>query len=362
MKTRRIRVSQPNPRDGFTLIELLVVISIIAVLMSLILPAVQAAREAARRTQCLSHAREIALAVTNFSTAQAGGLPYLDEGGYNWPVSLLAYLDRPDIAGNPAYYNRVALNILTCPNDLNNFQNLTGLSYSLSGGIGDFPVLNGIATEMAASGGNFDCHAAYDFGWITGQAYPTSCPPPPSGSTALADAECARDTGVFWRDLRSYSNCPYNNDSFRMSLDRISLRDGVGQTLMVIENHNSQNWGAGTAGNTSYGPLGSSTTFSSVLDCAVVINRNDLTLGGPNGRLQIMGTAPVPVSRINSNKGMSPGRSPFASSNHPGIVIVAFCDGHTRTISESLSFAVYTSLVTPGGTRRGQVPAGDNIY
>jgi hypothetical protein len=177
----------------------------------------------------------------------------------------------------------------------------------------------------------------------------------------MADAECARDTGVFWYDLRSYSNCPYNNDSFRMSLDRISLHDGLGQTLMVIENHNSQNWGAGTAGNTSYGSLGSSTTFSSVLDCAVVINRNDLTLGGPNGRLQVMATTAVPVSRINSNKGVNPGRSPFASSNHPGIVIVAFCDGHTRTISESMSFAVYTSLLTSGGTRRGEVPAGDNF-
>src|SRR5262249_1543225 len=109
-------------------------------------------------------------------------------------------------------------------------------------------VLNGVATENAASVGNFDCHAAYDFGWITGQPYPTSCPPPPTGSTTIADAECARDTGVFWHDLRSYLNCPYNNDCFRMSLDRISLRDGMGQTLMVIENHNSQNWGAGTVG------------------------------------------------------------------------------------------------------------------
>src|SRR5579859_2065697 len=93
-------IHNPSRRAGFTLIELLVVISIISVLMSLILPAVQAAREAARRAKCLNNVKNLSLAVTNFSSGQGGGLPYLDEGGYNWPVCLLAYLDRPDITGS----------------------------------------------------------------------------------------------------------------------------------------------------------------------------------------------------------------------------------------------------------------------
>src|SRR5262245_41437625 len=183
MKNRIVFCKRPQPRSGFTLIELLVVISIISVLMSLILPAVQAAREAARRTECLNNAKQISLAIINFSTAQGGGLPYLDERGYNWPVCLLGYLDRASIADSPAYYNNLVINVLTCPNDLNNRSMPFGLSYSLNGGFGDFPVLNGMATEMAASSGNFDCHAGYDFGWLTGQSYPTSCPAPPSGST-----------------------------------------------------------------------------------------------------------------------------------------------------------------------------------
>ncbi|MEX1233346.1 MAG: DUF1559 domain-containing protein [Planctomycetaceae bacterium] len=88
-------------KSGFTLIELLVVIAIIAVLIALLLPAVQQAREAARRTQCKNNLKQIGLALHNyhdtFRVFPFGGVPGNNMGwsmAMNWRYDILPYLDQ----------------------------------------------------------------------------------------------------------------------------------------------------------------------------------------------------------------------------------------------------------------------------
>jgi prepilin-type N-terminal cleavage/methylation domain-containing protein len=87
-------------RTGFTLVELLVVIAIIGVLVALLLPAVQAAREAARRSQCQNNLKQLALAVHNHHDTY-GKFPYTRSGGgqnrHTWALLLLQFLEQNNV-------------------------------------------------------------------------------------------------------------------------------------------------------------------------------------------------------------------------------------------------------------------------
>lgn len=144
-------------RRGFTLVELLVVIAIIGLLIALLLPAVQAAREAARRIQCTNNLKQLILAVHNYHDVYqtfpqgnrlGGGWWVNDMRGRSWMFAILPYLEQqplydmadrdgigvvPDTNSN-AIVARTAIPAFLCPSDGTQGGLLTGQTYSTTSG------------------------------------------------------------------------------------------------------------------------------------------------------------------------------------------------------------------------------------
>jgi prepilin-type N-terminal cleavage/methylation domain-containing protein/prepilin-type processing-associated H-X9-DG protein len=167
-------------RRGFTLIELLVVVSIIAVLIALLLPAVQGARESARRTQCINNLKQLGLAVQNYSTTTGAlpptattnpsGFPKQPTNNFGMKARLLPYLEQEamwnalnqtDIAESATGENDTIVTLqiaaFLCPSDINvpigtyGFKNGTGARQV---GYGSYP--NNIGTLFTNNGGRID--------------------------------------------------------------------------------------------------------------------------------------------------------------------------------------------------------------
>ncbi len=143
-----LRSAYPSDRRrfAFTLVELLVVIAIIGVLVSLLLPAVQSAREAARRTQCINNLRQLCLGLLNYEAALGSfpmGFEYpagvnpatLVNMGPNWAVRVLPYIEEQGLFDQFDLTSYVSdavnqqprsarLSVMLCPSDTFNSQSM----------------------------------------------------------------------------------------------------------------------------------------------------------------------------------------------------------------------------------------------
>lgn len=343
-------------RSGFTLIELLVVISIIAVLMALILPAIQSAREAARRTQCLNHMKNVSLAVlanaakhrdqipayghfvpvipagnSNPSPSQLGCAPVI-----NWVVECLPELDRVDLHErwnfqvNPTdpgnlQVGRVNVEVLTCPNDQSSYGKDGGLSYVINSGYAERNTF--YAYSAAIQAGQVPTQATVHMYNIIPADWDGDgeAPGEPGAWTEPDDEDITRDTGVSWLAVRA--------DNFSLKISEIY--DGSSNTLLLAENIN-----AGGSGVWS-DPAPPNCTFVYPIEPSLVNRQNFSDPPSPAG---VNG---LPNAMKNAGED-----TPFPSSNHFQIVNFALCDGSVRSITDNVDRTVYLKVLTPAGSKR----------
>lgn len=330
-------------RRGFTLIELLVVIAIIAILIALLLPAVQQAREAARRTQCKNHLKQLGLAVHNYVSSYR----YLPPGA------------------------SVDLSVTSTGNNG---------SWGVHGRI--LPLL-----EQGSLYNNVDLTIAWDFQTaIDGLKIPVyACPSDPNsdrvrdpggGKVKLYPTNYGFNYGTWF--VFDPTNGSGGNGAFypNASLSMASFTDGTSNTLLASEVKGWQPY-------TRNGGPSTTTMPSTVTEAATItasgsqFKTNTGHTEWPDGRVHHTGftvtlnpNSYVPYTNggteynadFNSwqeGKDGSAGSPTYAiitsRSHHIGVVNAALVDGSVRTISENISLEIWRAL----GTRQNGEVLGE---
>ncbi len=313
-----------SPRTrGFTLIELLVVIAIIAVLISLLLPAVQSAREAARRIQCTNNLKQIGLAMHNYHDA-VGSLPPGVVGCCNgtWQVFILPYIEQGNLANSynfftPRYVDPSNvtvttgfINALLCPSDERS---------------------KPTSTALGAFNGQVSAHN-YVANW---------------GQTDIDQQNLLNGVafmGAPFTFIAHYSNANHVDTPNKGMLTRFaSITDGLSNTMLVSEtvvgkgsDLRGLTWWADATGYTSFIPPNSSLfdLMYSASACAYPFNNN------------------TPCQIATTQSGLMTG----ARSRHPGGVNVTMADGSVRFVKNSVNIATWRAL---SSTKGGEVLSGD---
>ena len=333
---------QENRRRGFTLVELLVVIAIIGILIAMLLPAVQAAREAARRTQCLNNMKQIALGLQNHHSTY-NTLPHGSSYGLTpastiapgnnrsgtWASSILPFMeedalhDKFDFSlhmSNPANAAALAVFIpaFICPSDDK------GLN----------PIFTGRCTCCSSGPGTSQVS------WYLGSMGPAPAPSSgtcqycPAGTTSTPPVYCcqggtggvANDApGIFSRANRNGTvGQQYKPVGFQDVLDGLSNTISVGETLPSHSGH--------------------STLFENNFPL-LVTNIPINTMKGSGWDGFTINPYAFPVGFHDGNDAQKQG----IKSMHPRGANVALCDGSSRYIQQTISYVVLNAM----GTRKG---------
>jgi prepilin-type N-terminal cleavage/methylation domain-containing protein/prepilin-type processing-associated H-X9-DG protein len=320
----------PKSRRGFTLIELLVVIAIVGVLMGLLLPAVQMAREAARRTSCTNNLKQIAVATHNFHNDHGrfptgARLPvYVGDvptGATNLWVELLPYFEqgnlhdkwdyddnRNNVAGGRTAIQAQVIGILLCPSD------------PLPETVMEFTVL--IAPPWA-----WGFYGMSSYGGSSGKRST------PFGA-APAFPGIGRD-GIFWIGSRVGSK---------------DITDGTSNTLLYGERlHRDPEFDRlQPVLNPQLGihPIARVGMWSHVAGGGVMTN------------VTLHAAAPINYKMPHDGDGFaSSNRICAFGSGHPGGANFAFADGSVRFLSERTSLRILQALSTRRG---GEVVSADD--
>ncbi|WZO98524.1 DUF1559 domain-containing protein [Isosphaeraceae bacterium EP7] len=345
-------------RRAFTLIELLVVISIIAVLIALLLPAVQSAREAARRMQCTNNLKQLGLAMHNYHSSlesfpvgflyprSAANLP-VPALHYRWSVlaQLSPYLEQSNV------YNALNMNFPLAAGSSGVYgvgpwtpflENTTVLTTKVS----FFLCPSDPATPPTTlAGGLASGPSNYQF--CTGDGSPLSPNPGDAGVSVAA------------------------NGAFILGPPQsaATMTDGTSATIAASEQLIGQAGGGASTVNGQAPPADarraaaiSSTTPLSDSGCASPTGwRLDKGFGWWDGdyRTTLYNHYLTPNSKSYDCWQKSPPHNPAiktARSNHPGGVNALFCDGHVQYVKDTISLPTWRGLATRNG---GEVLSSD---
>lgn len=349
-------------RSGFTLIELLVVIAIIAVLIALLLPAVQQAREAARRSQCKNNLKQLGLAVQNFHDTKKGIVPLnlnplapagneptgtgaTGAGEATWAVLLLPFLDAAPLYKKfdlTKYMNQVpndsvkvvngSMPAFFCPSIRSAVGPVTGTGNNYGPATG--------ATYRAADGAPGDYGAVIAVNNVTVVAGV-----PTIGGATMSSWQTHRQPSINqYQAIRPAKYDPANTtkpQDYSCADSFASLRDGTSNTFLFGEKFNPANYlGKCCNGNANgsdgsiYVVSGNWNEYAAYRDINTkMLTNSGLTVGDASG------TAP---------------KHGFGSY-HNGMVHFLMADGATRGINVNISLTVQVQL----GVRSDGVPVGE---